>query len=31
MAIHPAINWRVQLEYAEKIGLGKRKYKLKKI
>jgi len=31
IAIHPSINWRVQLEYAEKIGLGKRKYKLKKI
>ncbi len=28
---HPQINWETQLEHAEKIGLGSRKYELKKI
>jgi len=27
-AIYPGIDWNVQIEYAEKIGLGTRKYKL---
>jgi len=29
--IYPNINWSVQLSYAEKIGLGSRKYKLNKV
>ena len=29
--IYPNVDWKVQLEYAEKIGIGKRKYKLIKI
>jgi len=28
-AIHPYIDWTVQLKYAEEIGLGSRKYELK--
>ncbi|MBU1488024.1 DUF362 domain-containing protein [bacterium] len=27
-AIHPNVNWGIQLSYAEKIGLGSRKYEL---
>ncbi|MBU0568302.1 DUF362 domain-containing protein [bacterium] len=27
-AIHPNVNWEIQLSYAEKIGLGSRKYEL---
>ena len=30
-AIHPDIDWSVQVSYAEKIGLGTRKYVLEKI
>ena len=29
--VHPAIPWEVQLEHAEKVGLGSRKYELIKI
>ena len=29
--VHPAIEWETQLEHAEKVGLGKRKYRLEKI
>jgi len=29
--VHPDIDWEVQLEHAEKIGVGTRKYKLVKI
>jgi len=28
---HPAVSWSEQLEHAEKIGLGSRKYELKKV
>ena len=31
MSVHPSVDWRIQLEHAEKIGLGARKYKLIKI
>ena len=31
MSVHPSVDWRIQLEHAEKIGLGTRKYKLIKI
>ncbi|MDI6785653.1 MAG: DUF362 domain-containing protein [bacterium] len=27
-SIHPKVNWKIQLNYGEKIGLGKRKYQL---
>lgn len=27
-AIHPNVNWEIQLSYAEKIGLGNRRYEL---
>jgi len=30
-AIYPAIDWNIQLDHAEKIGLGERKYILVKI
>lgn len=30
-ALHPDIDWRVQLEYGEKMGLGTREYKLIKV
>lgn len=30
-SIYPAVDWRTQLEHAEKIGLGSRKYELIKI
>lgn len=30
-AIHPEIDWNVQLAYAEELGLGSRKYTLEKI
>jgi uncharacterized Fe-S center protein len=30
-AIYPKVDWGIQLDYAEKIGLGTRKYTLKKI
>lgn len=29
--VHPEIDWEVQLEHAEKIGLGKREYQLVKL
>ena len=29
--IYPEVNWELQLVYAEKLGLGSRKYQLKKI
>jgi uncharacterized Fe-S center protein len=29
--LYPDVDWEHQLEYAEKIGLGTRKYTLKKI
>lgn len=29
--VHPEIDWSVQLDHAEKIGLGSRKYRLEKI
>jgi len=29
--VHPKIDWRVQLEYAEKLGIGSTKYELVKI
>jgi len=29
--VHPTIEWETQLEHAEKVGLGNRKYHLKKI
>ncbi|MBW2704879.1 MAG: 4Fe-4S ferredoxin, partial [Deltaproteobacteria bacterium] len=30
-ALYPDIDWPIQLEYGEKIGLGSRKYKLEKL
>lgn len=30
-AIYPAIDWNIQLEHAEKLGLGKREYQLVRI
>jgi len=30
-AIYPKVNWALQLDYAEKLGLGTRNYTLKKI
>ena len=30
-ALYPNVDWRIQLEYAEKIGLGNQKYELVKI
>ncbi len=30
-AIYPDIDWEIQLEYAEEIGLGSRKYDLRPI
>jgi uncharacterized Fe-S center protein len=30
-AIYPKVNWEIQLDYAEKIGLGTRVYELEKI
>ena len=31
LGVYPDIPWQVQLEHAEKIGLGSRKYELVKI
>ena len=29
--VHPGISWEIQLEHGEKVGLGSRKYELKKM
>jgi len=29
--LYPDVNWQLQLEYAEKIGIGSRKYDLERI
>ncbi|AKI97266.1 DUF362 domain-containing protein [Kosmotoga pacifica] len=31
LEVHPGVSWREQLEYAEKLGLGSREYKLEKV
>jgi uncharacterized Fe-S center protein len=29
--VHPAIDWEVQLEHAQKMGIGSREYELVRI
>jgi uncharacterized Fe-S center protein len=29
--VHPQIDWEVQLEHGEKVGLGQRAYELEKL
>ncbi|MDK2953952.1 MAG: uncharacterized protein PWQ27_1335 [Kosmotoga sp.] len=31
LEVHPDVSWKTQLEYAEKVGLGSRKYELVKV